>query len=127
SALLTSHSRSLSNLQYGTTYHYQVLSTDTFGNTGSSGDLTFTTLTAEPGVPATGLVSRWKLNESSGTTAADSAGASTATLGNFACTTLNCSTTSGWANPGRFASALNFDGSNDVATVLANATLNDIG
>jgi len=117
----------ISGLQAGTLYHVQALSNDAPGNPGASGDLTFTTLEAEVGVPTVGLRGRWKLNEVSGTTAADSAGTSTGTLANFACTTVNCNATSGWTTPGQFTGALNFDGANDIVTVPQNATLNDLG
>ena len=51
SALATSHSQSLSNLSPSTTYHYRVLSRDAAGNTGTSGDQTFTTLPAPDTTP----------------------------------------------------------------------------
>ncbi len=43
---VTSHQVVLSGLAAGTTYHYRVKSTDADGNQASSGDFTFTTLTA---------------------------------------------------------------------------------
>ena len=43
-ALVTSHSVTLSGLQASTTYHYQVQSTDSSGNLSTSADFTFTTL-----------------------------------------------------------------------------------
>jgi chitodextrinase len=43
SMLMTSHSQTLSGLIASTTYHYQVASTDSSGNTATSGDLTFVT------------------------------------------------------------------------------------
>ena len=43
SAMVTSHSASLSGLQASTLYHYRVKSRDAAGNLGTSGDFTFTT------------------------------------------------------------------------------------
>lgn len=47
--LTTSHNVSLSGLSSGTTYHYRVISQDTFGNTAYSNDLTLTTSPAASG------------------------------------------------------------------------------
>lgn len=47
-ALVTAHSASLNGLAPGTTYHYQVISTDTAGNTAVSPDTIFTTAPAQP-------------------------------------------------------------------------------
>lgn len=58
--LVTNHSAPIAGLQSGTTYHFRVISTDGYGNTAISGDMTFTTtsdttpptnvsLTATPG------------------------------------------------------------------------------
>ena len=44
--LVTSHSRTLSGLSNGVTYHYRVISRDAAGNSRTSGDRTFTTTTA---------------------------------------------------------------------------------
>jgi len=44
-ATVTSHSATLSGLTSSTTYHYQVSGVDTFGQSASSADATFTTLT----------------------------------------------------------------------------------
>ena len=125
-ALVTVHGQPLTNLQAGTLYHFQAVSIDAAGNPGVSGDFTFTTLAGEAAVPATGLVSRWKFNETSGTAAADSAGASPGTLTNFACTTLNCNATSGWTTPGRFVGAINLDGTNDVVNAGSAASLDNL-
>jgi phosphodiesterase/alkaline phosphatase D-like protein len=56
--LLTSHSRSLSNLTPSTLYHYRVVSSDAAGNTATSGDNTFTTAAAPDTTPPaiTGIV-----------------------------------------------------------------------
>ena len=48
-AAVTAHSITLSGLQAGTTYHYRVMSRDGSGNTATSGDFTFTTLSVNPG------------------------------------------------------------------------------
>jgi hypothetical protein len=50
SALVTTHSVSLSGLTAGTTYHYRVDSRDEAGNLTTSADFTFTTLAATPPV-----------------------------------------------------------------------------
>jgi large repetitive protein len=42
-AFTTSHSASINGLTPNTTYHYNIFATDAAGNTGSTGDLTFTT------------------------------------------------------------------------------------
>jgi hypothetical protein len=46
--LVTSHTRTLSGLSAGTTYHYRVRSVDGAGNSATSGDATFTTSSAPP-------------------------------------------------------------------------------
>jgi len=51
SALVTSHSVTLSGLTPSTTYHYQVQSKDSSGNLSVSGDNTFTTLATTSGPP----------------------------------------------------------------------------
>jgi phosphodiesterase/alkaline phosphatase D-like protein len=51
STLLTSHSRTLSNLAPSTLYHYRVISRDAAGNTAVSGDNTFTTAAAPDTTP----------------------------------------------------------------------------
>ncbi|MCG3110724.1 MAG: fibronectin type III domain-containing protein [Candidatus Manganitrophus sp. SB1] len=79
STLVTSHSRVLSGLNPSTTYHYRVISRDAAGNTGTSGDRTFTT-TAAPdttapaisGIGASNITTTaatisWTTNESSDT------------------------------------------------------------
>jgi hypothetical protein len=79
-ALLTSHSASLSGLLANTTYHYRVKSRDAAGNLATSGDYTFTTATAAPdttaptisGVGTSGLTHNgvtiyWTTNEAADT------------------------------------------------------------
>lgn len=51
SALLTSHSRTLSSLTPSTLYHYRVISKDAAGNVAASGDNTFTTAAAPDTTP----------------------------------------------------------------------------
>ncbi|NQU11193.1 putative Ig domain-containing protein, partial [bacterium] len=65
-----------------------------------------------------GLVARWKLDEGSGTTAADSAHNNTGSLVGF-----NFNTTSGWTS-GHDGNALLFDGVNDRVTL--NSASNDL-
>jgi chitodextrinase len=126
-AAVTSHSQPITGLQPNTTYHYQVLSKDASGNAAASSDATFTTpADPDPGVPSSGLVSRWKFSAGSGTVAADATGSNPATLTGFACTTLDCNATSGWASAGKFGKAINMDGSNDVVNAGTGASLNDL-
>ncbi len=61
--------------------------------------------------PTSGLTSYWKFNESSGTSAADSAGSNTGTL-------TNMNTPSVWVS-GYSSNALDFDGSNDYVALPA--------
>jgi hypothetical protein len=53
--LTTSHSQPITGLTPGTTYHYQVLSTDAAGNSAYSADATFTTPTATTGPVISGV------------------------------------------------------------------------
>lgn len=46
SSLVTSHTVNMSGLAASTTYHYRVISADVSGNSATSGDFTFTTLSA---------------------------------------------------------------------------------
>ncbi len=55
SALSTTHSVTLVGLSPGTTYHYRIDAFDAAGNTGATGDLTFSTLSE--GTPAPAIVS----------------------------------------------------------------------
>src|SRR5439155_1679884 len=79
-ALVTSHTQTLSNLAAGTLYHFRVESKDAAGNQAVSGDVTFTTLEQQPpadttpptisGVAATGITASgatitWTTNEAS--------------------------------------------------------------
>ncbi|NKE72133.1 fibronectin type III domain-containing protein [Candidatus Manganitrophus noduliformans] len=79
STLVTGHSRVLSGLNPSTTYHYRVISRDAAGNTGTSGDRTFTTSAAPDttapaisGIGASNITTTaatisWTTNESSDT------------------------------------------------------------
>ena len=49
--LTSTHTIALSGLASGTTYHYRVSSSDASGNTGTSADATFTTVTADTTAP----------------------------------------------------------------------------
>ena len=69
-SLVTSHSQALSGLTAGTLYHYRVKSRDAAGNLATSGDFTFTIVAGVD--PA--LLSYLKMDEGSGTTAADASG-----------------------------------------------------
>jgi uncharacterized repeat protein (TIGR01451 family) len=73
---LVAHSQTLSGLAAGTLYHYRVKSRDAAGNLGVSGDFTLTTLpdTPPPPPPGSGPLGHWKLDEGSGTLAADASG-----------------------------------------------------
>lgn len=64
-----------------------------------------------PFCASTGLVGRWKLNESSGTTASDETGSHNGTL-------TNMTPASDWV-AGKFGNALDFDGSNDYVQTTA--------
>jgi len=64
-ALVTSHSVTLSGLQASTTYHYQVQSTDSSGNLSTSADFTFTTLSP----PVISAVSAGSISSSGATIA----------------------------------------------------------
>jgi hypothetical protein len=76
STMVTSHSEPLSGLTPSTVYHYQVLSRDSFGNLGTSGDYTFTTSAPGSSAPvisnvtassitSTTAVISWTTNEAS--------------------------------------------------------------
>lgn len=56
-AMVTVHTRTLSNLSSGTLYHYRALSRDAAGNLGASGDFTFTTSTPDTTPPVISGVS----------------------------------------------------------------------
>ncbi len=51
-SLVTSHSQALTSLQPSTTYHYQVTSTDAYGQSSSSADAVFTTPATPPSPPS---------------------------------------------------------------------------
>ena len=72
-SMVTSHSVALSGLAASTTYHYEVISSNSAGEQSVSGDNTFTTQAGgDTTLPAT--TANWHLNASSGTTAVDSSG-----------------------------------------------------
>jgi chitodextrinase len=77
SGFRTAHSVALTDLQPSTTYHYRAVSADASGNQGGSADLTFTTQ-APPGGPD--LIAHWRLDEGTGSDAADAAGGYSGTL-----------------------------------------------
>jgi hypothetical protein len=52
-SLFTSHSTTITGLTPSTTYHYEITATDAAGNTGTTGDLTFTTPAATSTCPIT--------------------------------------------------------------------------
>jgi hypothetical protein len=99
SSLVINHSVNLSGLTALTLYHYRVLSRDAAGNLATSSDFTFTTL-ATPVIP--NLITHWKLDEGTGTSASDSVGSNHGTLTNGPI----------WGS-GQFGSAVTFDGVND--------------
>ncbi|HEV8150859.1 MAG TPA: Ig-like domain-containing protein, partial [Gemmatimonadales bacterium] len=72
-SLILAHSQALGSLTPGTLYHYRVKSRDGAGNPATSGDFTFTTLPLD-----TGLIAYLKLDEGTGTGAADSSGSGNA-------------------------------------------------
>ena len=72
-ALVTSHGITLPGLTAGTTYHYQVASTDAAGNSESTGDLTFTTPSPDVTVPTIALTAPANGATVSGTAVAVSA------------------------------------------------------
>ncbi|MCB9988799.1 MAG: hypothetical protein H6868_05605 [Rhodospirillales bacterium] len=72
-------------------------------------------------MPTSGLVGYWKLDETSGTTAADSSGnGNTGTMAGG----LDASTDS---LPGKLANAFDFDGTDDYIRVSADPALNNLG
>jgi hypothetical protein len=111
-SLVTAHSRSVSGLAPGTLYHYRVKSRDAASNLAVSSDFTFTT-SGGPSLPS-GLIAHWKLDEGSGTAAADSSGnGRTGTLQNGA----------SWVG-GTTGQALGLDGVNDHVRVAHATALN---
>jgi subtilase family serine protease len=108
---VTAHSRVLSGLAAGTLYHYRVVSADAAGNPAVSGDFTLTTLAAPS--PSAGLVGYWALDETAGTTAADSSG------NGHPGTLINGPA---WTT-GRVGGALSFDGVSQSVSIPHSATL----
>jgi hypothetical protein len=113
--LVTSHTRTLTGLAAGTTYHYRVRSADAAGNEAIGGDMTFTTTATTPPPneppppppPSGTLIGHWKLDEGSGTAVADASG--NGRNGNL----LNGTT---WTT-GRLNGAVSLDGSNDYISL----------
>jgi hypothetical protein len=105
-SMVTAHSMALSGLTANTTYHYQVLSWNSTGTEAVSTDATFTTQ-AGTGTTLPATTAYWRLNSTSGTTAADASGnGHTGTL-------VNGPT---WV-AGTAGNALAFNGSNQYVTV----------
>ena len=72
-SMVTSHSVAIASLAPSTTYHYQVISSNSEGGQSVSGDNIFTTQAGgSTALPKT--VANWGLNSSSGATAVDSSG-----------------------------------------------------
>ena len=71
--MVTAHSVILSDLAASTTYHYQVISSNSNGQQSVSADYTFTTQTGSNNT-LPNSVANWKLDSTSGTIAVDSSG-----------------------------------------------------
>jgi len=78
-AMVTSHSQSLSGLSSSTTYHYRVKSRDAAGNLATSGDYTFTTTSQDTVSPTVSITS-----PTSGSTVSGSIAVSAAASDNVA-------------------------------------------
>jgi hypothetical protein len=109
-SLVLSHSRALTGLTAGASYHYRVKSRDASGNLAVSGDFSFTTAaTLDPS-----LIAYLKMDEGTGATAADaSAHGNAGTLMNG----------TGWAS-GRTGAGVTLDGVDDYVGIPHNAALN---
>jgi hypothetical protein len=107
-AMVTSHSASLSGLASSTTYHYRVHSHDVAGNLATSGDFTFTTTSLVPG-----LVAQYTFNEGAGSSVIDSSG-----NGNVG-TLVGAS----WSTTGKYKNALSFNGTSSRIDVLDSPSL----
>mgnify|MGYP001617367703 FL=1 len=71
------------------------------------------------------LVGYWRFENGSGTSVSDfSTYGNTGTFNGFACTTLNCNTTSGWVSGAKRGNGLAFDGKNDYVIVTNSQSLN---
>jgi len=112
----TSHQLLLEALTPATTYHYRASGTDGAGNTGASGDLTFTTSGAPPPPSPSGLVAHWRFDEGAGAVASDAAGGYHGTLANGAT----------WGG-GQAGQGVGFDGADDyVAVPVIDVTGNEL-
>ena len=72
-ALVTSHSLTISGLTAGTVYNYRLKSADVSGNLGISANFMFSTAPPQP-PPTSGLIGYWPFDEGTGTTTADASG-----------------------------------------------------
>jgi hypothetical protein len=110
-SLVLSHAQTLSGLTAGALYHCRARSHDAAGNLAVSGDVTFTT--AAQTAPPSGLVGYWKLDELSGSLAADSSGnGGTGALLNGPSHV-----------PGRVGGALSFNGVDESVSIPHTAVL----
>jgi hypothetical protein len=110
--MVLAHARTASALLAGTLYHCRARSRDAAGNLAVSADRTFTTA-AQPPPSSTDPVGYWKLDESSGSLAADSSGnGGTGTLLNGP---LHVA--------GRLDEALSFNGVNEAVSIPHAAVL----
>jgi hypothetical protein len=108
--MVTSHSQGLSGLNASTLYHFRVKSRDAAGNLATSADNTFTT----SATANSGLVAAYNFNAGSGTALTDSSG------NNNQGTIVQAT----WTTSGKFGSALNFDGVNDIVNINHSSSLN---
>ena len=104
SALVTSHSQSLSGLSPGSVYHFRVKSRDAAGNLAVSGDSTFTT-TSLPDITSS-LVAAYSFDEGTGDKAVDSSGGSNSAILNNAA----------WTSKAKYGKALSFNGKNSFVS-----------
>lgn len=120
-AFVTSHSITISSLTASTTYHYAVVSADTQGNTATSSDQTFTTANYLALLQNdSDLLALWRMNESSGSTLADSKSGLNATISGGI--TLGTSSNYVTSDP---STAAAFDGSTGFASIGDASALNN--
>jgi hypothetical protein len=72
--MVTAHSAAIAGLAAGTTYHYQVISSNASGIQAASADQIFTTTTAPTSTALPNTSADWQFNAGSGTTAVDGTG-----------------------------------------------------